>query len=109
MVFEQGNVKVVKMGRPSGPDLNRPLSHRLIHNGCPSCIDQAPYALWLKASKRYKTGQLMSGFCTDCLPAFQKAKIAEGRCDHPDVKFYTDEDGFIDGYLPSEIQVFESA
>lgn len=37
------------------------------------------------------------GFCTDCLPWYQKAMCDKGLCDHPEVLFYRSEDGSVFG------------
>ena len=41
-------------------------------------------------------------YCEDCLPEFQREMIRKNQCQHPEVIFRVDEDGFVSGYRSEE-------
>lgn len=61
------------------------------------------YKNWVKAARACARGskELISGFCTDCTPEYQAQMIELNRCEHPDVQFAVDRDGFMSGYRPN--------
>lgn len=76
----------------------------------PKCFDtEVQYINWIEAdsitANRYGASKYDAGFfCKDCTPAYAEAMRAEGRCEHPDVKFgYSRNEGTI-GYLPTSKQ-----
>lgn len=59
----------------------------------PRCTNAAQYSLW-RNSFSFTT---VAGFCTDCLPWYQKEMCQQCRCDHPEILFYVDDDGMVFG------------
>lgn len=59
----------------------------------PRCTTKSQYDFWRSGA----FGNSVNGFCSDCTPEFQKEKAAKGLCDHPEVLFYLDNDGLIEG------------
>ena len=65
-----------------------------------------PYEIW-RAAWRVSQG-LESGhestrrnpYCRDCTRAYQEEQLLAGNCNHPEVRFKTDKDGFVTGYAP---------
>ena len=62
-------------------------------NFLPSCISYPQWKLW--HSIRPRSGK--AGLCEDCTPEHQNERCLDGRCDHPEILFYVDEDGMIYG------------
>lgn len=65
-------------------------------NKWPSCTEPTVYRLWKEATTRAIP---QYGFCTDCTPEYQSKMIRAGRCEHPEVLFEIDKDGFICGTI----------
>lgn len=61
------------------------------------CFTQQQYLSWQQMAKRVSTRR-RNDYCEDCLPEFQRAMIAQNKCQHPEVVFRTDEDGFMAGF-----------
>ena len=38
-----------------------------------------------------------AGFCEDCTPEYQQEMAQAGRCDHPEILFYHDDEGLLQG------------
>lgn len=57
----------------------------------PACFEsEEQFSDWSAAAKQvyhYKHGR-MTPYCTDCTPAYAAQMQREGRCEHPEVKFY---------------------
>jgi len=62
----------------------------------PRCFDsRRAFQLWTEASLRSQPDG--SSYCTDCMAAYQRRMIAQGRCAYPSTAFCFDSDGFIEG------------
>ena len=48
-------------------------------------------------TKRVRTRN-RDDYCEDCLPEHQREMIGKNRCQHPEVVFRADEDGFMAGF-----------
>lgn len=69
------------------------------HNEYPLCFQsKEQYTTWSELARGSTQAQF--GPCTDCTPEFQDRMKKEMRCEHPEVEFDKDEDGFISGYIP---------
>jgi len=62
------------------------------------CCDGDTFEAWRELAKL--SAPPRAGFCTDCLPEFQRMNIDRGTCAHPEVCFRVDADGFVEGYFP---------
>jgi hypothetical protein len=61
----------------------------------PACFDsEEQYLSWVHAAR---AAQFKINHCNDCTPQYQSRMIQQHRCEHPEVRFETDEDGFIIG------------
>lgn len=69
------------------------------------CLTQQQYVSWQQMAKRVGT-RSKNDYCEDCLPEFQREMIRRNCCQHPEVVFRVDEDGFISGY---RCEVLEAA
>ena len=47
-----------------------------------------------------------SSHCTVCTPSYKKQMVAEGRCEHHDVTFTIDENGF-EGHRPHKVHLLK--
>lgn len=66
------------------------------HDKCfPRCTTWDHYKAWRESLPAVNASD--PGYCTDCLPWYQKAMCARGLCDHPEVLFYRAEDGSVFG------------
>lgn len=61
------------------------------------CITQKQYLSWQQMAKRVRTRN-RDDYCEDCLPEFQCEMINKNQCQHPEVVFRVDEDGFVTGF-----------
>lgn len=61
------------------------------------CLTQQQYLSWLQMAKRVRT-RIRNDYCEDCLPEYQGEMIRNNRCQHPEVVFQVDEDGFVTGF-----------
>lgn len=43
-------------------------------------------------------------YCEDCLPEFQREMIKKKQCQHPEVFFRVDEDGFVAGFRSEALE-----
>jgi hypothetical protein len=59
----------------------------------PRCVSSEDYRAWNKLQPR--AGK--AGFCEDCTPTFKMTMMDLGRCDHPEIRFCRDDDGFLTG------------
>ncbi len=66
----------------------------------PSCATRIHYELWRAGVRASNTGVMRDGFCTDCTQKYKYTMMQEGRCEHPEIRFREDDDGFIEGFLP---------
>ena len=66
----------------------------------PACVSWHDYELWHQAARLFPSG-LVSGFCTDCTPEFQEKTMMAGTCEHHELYFIRDTDGFIEGRTPA--------
>lgn len=70
----------------------------------PPCFTEAQWVLWITPHARnIKMGRRPSP-CEDCLPSYQAEMLAAKRCEHPEVVFERDADGFISGRLPVPVE-----
>ena len=60
---------------------------------CPPCTNLRDYKEWLMMLP--PTGKY--GFCEDCTPKYKLEMMDQGRCEHPEIRFERDEDGFLNG------------
>lgn len=68
------------------------------HKEYPLCFaSKEQYASWGELARG--STRALYGPCTDCLPKYQAEMIKEKRCEHPEVQFAVDSDGFISGYI----------
>lgn len=65
------------------------------------CLTQQQFASWQQMAKRVHTRN-RNDYCEDCLPEFQREMIRKNQCQHPEVVFRVDEDGFVSGYRGEE-------
>ncbi len=61
------------------------------------CLTQQQYLSWQQMAKRVGTRN-RNDYCEDCLPEYQCEMIRKNRCQHPEVVFQMDEDGFMAGF-----------
>lgn len=61
------------------------------------CLTQQQYQSWQQMAKRVRT-RIRNDYCEDCLPDFQREMLRKNRCQHPEVVFREDEDGFVAGF-----------
>lgn len=61
------------------------------------CITQQQYLSWQQMEKRVRT-HIRHDYCEDCLPEYQREMIKKNRCQHQEVVFRVDEDGFVAGF-----------
>ncbi len=61
------------------------------------CFTVQQYQAWQQMAKRVQTRN-RNDYCEDCLPEFQRAMKENNKCQHPEVIFRMDEDGFMAGY-----------
>jgi hypothetical protein len=55
----------------------------------PACFEsQQQYDDWLKADRLIYAKIRDTAFCIDCTPSYATAMRSQGRCEHPEVKFY---------------------
>ena len=59
----------------------------------PRCTSWKQYDSW----RELRPAAGLDGFCEDCTPEYQAEMCKVGRCDHPEILFYKDADGFIYG------------
>lgn len=69
-----------------------------------TCLTQQQYLSWQQMAKRVRT-RIRNDYCEDCLPAFQREMIKTGQCQHPEVVFRKDEDGFVAGFRTEELRI----
>jgi len=69
------------------------------------CLTQQQYLAWQQMARRVRT-RIKNDYCEDCLPEFQSEMLKKNQCQHPEVTFRVDEDGFVSGYRS---QVLEAA
>jgi hypothetical protein len=68
----------------------------------PLCFEsRAQYKAWREAAKISSHTTLHAGVCTDCTPEYQAQMKAERRCENPHVKFRTNQEGILVGYVDS--------
>ena len=71
-------------------------------NNHPKCFTCTQWAEWLDIEPVFRPytleGQLFP--CADCVPAYQARMIKENKCEHPEVVFALDRDGFPTGKMP---------
>ena len=84
----------------------RPITY-IRFEGVPLCSNQDNYERWRDASRTCNSTTLIAGFCSDCSRKFQVAMIEQDRCEHPEVRFREDEDGWVEGYIPKKGAVNE--
>ena len=74
----------------------------------PSCSSAEDYQEWHKLMP--PTGRY--GFCEDCTPRYKMKMMNQGRCEHPEVRFERDEDGFLNGVIseakPESLDLFSN-
>lgn len=63
----------------------------------PPCFDSDGQLLSYRNMQIYTGEKLPSGYCTDCLPAYQARMCAEGRCKFPETSFVVLPAGGIEG------------
>lgn len=67
----------------------------------PNCTDKDSWRRWENVLKTYgkdvRPGRAY--FCTDCTPEFAKKHRRTGTCNHPNIVFKFDKDGFIEGRI----------
>ena len=74
----------------------------------PDCFEsRAQYKSWREAAKISTNGVLYAGVCTDCTPEYQAKMKAEFRCENPHVRFRTNQDGMLVGYVETNNMVDE--
>lgn len=59
----------------------------------PRCIKYHAWKLWHSTLPRANK----AGLCEDCTPEYQNEMCKSGKCDHPEILFYVDEDGMLYG------------
>lgn len=63
----------------------------------PKCFHNSmEFASWATMAA-FTGGCYESGFCTDCTPEYKAKMLAANRCEHPEIRFCLDQDGFIQG------------
>lgn len=78
----------------------------------PRCVDSKAYLNWLEAASvtwhrnnpqgdRYHAAP---PFCRDCTPGYAEKMRRARLCDHPQVKFKIDEDGFVAGFISAPVK-----
>lgn len=68
------------------------------HDRCnPRCTRRDVYIAWRRSSAGARVLPSDPGFCVDCLPWYQDKMCSAGKCDHPEVLFYTEKDGSVVG------------
>lgn len=71
-----------------------------LHDKCfPRCITYAQWKLWRNTFPRAG----VAGVCEDCTPDYQNEMCMLGKCDHPEILFYVDDDGMIFGSLTPRV------
>jgi hypothetical protein len=63
----------------------------------PRCFSRRQYELWKSVARGWRD---VVSPCTDCTPGFQAAMKVAGKCEHPEMVFDEDEDGFAYGRMP---------
>ena len=65
------------------------------HDKCPpTCTTKKQYKFWREMDSSH-IGH--SGFCTDCTPEWQHKCLINDCCDHPEVTFFMDDEGLVEG------------
>jgi hypothetical protein len=66
------------------------------------CIGGTLWQKWRAAAHQAKPkGCKGHEWCCDCTPAFQAQQLRQGKCTHPEVRFCVDEDGWLQGFVPT--------
>ncbi len=63
----------------------------------PACFTEQQFVAWREAGQGWSP---LAGPCTDCTPGFQARMKVAGKCEHPEMIFDEDEDGFVYGRKP---------
>lgn len=64
----------------------------------PACMTREQYKAWKQMCGAWSP---VAGPCTDCTPGFQARMKVAGKCDHPEIVFEEDEEGFVYGRKPN--------
>lgn len=65
---------------------------KIVFTKTPKCSTPEQFREWVRAARMAKPGY--AGFCTDCTPAYARLMRKDGRCEHPEVRFRSNGDGF---------------
>jgi hypothetical protein len=63
----------------------------------PKCFhNHQQFVSWM-ATARITGGCYEAGYCTDCTPEYKARMTVANRCEHHEIRFTWDQDGFIQG------------
>ena len=74
--------------------LQRRKERFMTYNIQPRCATAAEFDAWCKAEKHYRTPIEGVYFCTDCTPEFAGYNRRRGDCNHHDIIFGPDGEGY---------------
>jgi hypothetical protein len=70
----------------------------------PACFPPAQWEIWVAGEKRmartHAYANEFDGFCAQCTPRYRDQMKACGQCQHPNVRFFPDEDDDLVGRRP---------
>lgn len=66
----------------------------------PTCTDRPTFDKWMQVARICGGINKTVGFCVDCTPNYQRKMIGRGDCNNSHVRFRTDSDGLIEGFVP---------
>ena len=70
----------------------------------PPCFEPHEWLEWLEARwEVYRSQRKPVNYCVDCTPEHQQRMIAQGRCNHPGLKFRRAGDGALIGLRQLEV------